>query len=268
MNTQPASLLLPLEVLGRFAIERVLGLGRIFNFFIYGILSLFRPPFKHRRLLEQVYFIGPKSLFIVSLTGLFTGMVLGIQGYYALSRVGSESVLGAGVALSLIRELGPVLTALMVTGRAGSSIAAELGIMRITEQIDALETMDIDPIHFLVAPRIAGAILTFPLLTAIVDVVGILGGYLTGVLLLGINSGTYISHMEHFISMQDIIDGFTKTVVFSVIVSVICCYKGFMAHTKSGFGARGVSYATTSAVVSSSITILIADYVLTSLLMR
>lgn len=268
MNTQPVSLIFPFQMLGRLVIYYTLGLGRIAIFAAQGIASIFRPPYKFRRFLDQIYFIGPKSLFIVSLTGLFTGMVLGIQGYYALAKVGSESVLGAGVALALIRELGPVLTALMVTGRAGSSIAAELGIMRITEQIDALETMDINPIHFLVGPRIAAAILTFPILTAIVDVVGIIGGYLTGVMLLGINSGTYLDHMEHFIVMEDVVEGFVKTIVFSLIVSVICCYKGFTVHTKGGFGAKGVSFATTSAVVSSSITILLADYVLTSLMMR
>jgi len=223
MSDQPVLFVSPLALLGRLAIDYVQGLGRLGLFFFHGVTAIFRPPFKFRRLLDQIYFIGPKSLYIVSLTGLFTGMVLGIQGYYALSKVGSESVLGAGVALSLIRELGPVLTALMVTGRAGSSIAAELGIMRMSEQIDALETMDINPMQFLVAPRIAAAFLTFPLLTAIVDVVGIIGGYVTGVVLLGINSGMYLGHMEHFIVMEDVTEGFIKTLVFSLIVSTICC---------------------------------------------
>ncbi len=269
MSIQPVSAFSPLAWLGRSAIGYTSGLGRLGIFLGYGLFSIFKPPFNFRRFLDQVYFIGPKSMFVVSLTGLFTGMVLGIQGYYALSQVGSETVLGAGVALSLIRELGPVLTALMVTGRAGSSIAAELGIMRISEQIDALETMDINPMRFLIGPRFAAAIVTFPLLVAIVDVVGIIGGYLTGVVLLGINSGTYISHMEHFIVLRDVTDGFIKTFVFSIIVALICCFKGFNAHTRSGsFGAKGVSYATTSAVVNTSITILLADYVLTSLLMR
>jgi phospholipid/cholesterol/gamma-HCH transport system permease protein len=258
----------PVAFLGRYSIGIVQEMGRIALFFVTGLLRIVVPPVHLMRTLQQIHFIGTKSLFIVALTALFTGMVLGIQGYYTLVKVGSEAVLGLAVALSLVRELGPVLTALMITGRAGSSMAAEIGIMRISEQIDALDTMDIDPMRFLVSPRIAACIVSFPLLTAIFNCVGIIGGYLTGVVLLGINSGTFIARMEAGVLMKDITGGFIKSLVFALIVSTICCYQGYMTHARrAGFGARGVSSATTTAVVMSSVLILAIDYVLTSFLL-
>jgi len=258
----------PVLALGRWGISLALELGQIGIFLASASVKMFYLPVKARRIVQQVHFIGMKSMVVVSLTGLFTGMVLGLQGYYTLVKVGSESVLGVVVALSLIRELGPVLTALMVTGRAGSSIAAEIGIMRISEQIDALETMDIDPIKFLVSPRLAASLISFPLLTAVFDVVGILGGYLTGVLLLGVNSGTYIGRMESGVEMKDVSGGFIKSFVFAVIVSIICCFLGYGVHRRTKqFGARAVSFATTAAVVTSSVLILVVDYVLTSFLL-
>jgi len=258
----------PVAFIGRTCIASVREMGKIALFFLNAAFKMFLLPINVLRILRQVQFIGMKSLFIVALTALFTGMVLGLQGYYTLVKVGSETVLGVVVALSLIRELGPVLTALMVTGRAGSSIAAEIGIMRISEQIDALDTMDIDPIRFLVSPRLAGAIISFPLLTAVFDAVGIVGGYLTGVVLLGINSGTYLSRMEAGVLMKDVTGGFIKSFVFALIVATICCYQGYTTHErKEGFGARGVSLATTTAVVMSSVLILVFDYVLTSFLL-
>jgi phospholipid/cholesterol/gamma-HCH transport system permease protein len=170
--------------------------------------------------------------------------------------------------LTLIRELGPVLTAIMVIGRAGSAMAAEIGIMRISEQIDALETMDINPLRFLVSPRLAAAIISFPLLTAIFDTVGIFGGYLTGSGLLGISPGIYFSRVETSVLMQDIMGGFYKSFVFAIVVSTICCFQGYYTHLRNeGFGAKGVSLSTTSAVVISSVMILIADYVLTTFLL-
>jgi phospholipid/cholesterol/gamma-HCH transport system permease protein len=243
-------------------------MGAFAVFFLSAFFKIFLPPIKWTRILQQVHFIGMKSLFVVGLTGLFTGMVLGLQGYYTLVKYGSETALGSAVALSLIRELGPVLTALMVTGRAGSSMAAEIGIMRISEQIDALDTMDIDPVKFLVSPRLAASIISFPLLTAVFDVIGILGGYATGVLLLGINSGTYVSRMEWAVLMKDVSGGFIKSFVFAMIVAGICCYEGFTTHERTEeFGARGVSWATTAAVVTSSVLVLISDYVLTSFML-
>jgi len=258
----------PLSALGRLTIFAVREIGRIAIFFFKAFILIFSFPFQISKIIEQVYFIGMKSVLVICLTGAFTGMVLGLQGYYTLVQFGSEGVLGAAVALSLIRELGPVLTAIMVIGRAGSAMAAEIGIMRISEQIDALETMDIDPIRFLVSPRIAASVISFPLLTALFDVVGIYGGYLTGSVLLGINPGIFFSRVESSVMMADINGGFIKSIVFAFVVTTICCFQGYFTHTRAeGFGAKGVSSSTTSAVVISCVLVLIVDYMLTSILL-
>ncbi|MEE4355224.1 MAG: ABC transporter permease [Desulfococcaceae bacterium] len=259
---------IPVQKLGNDVLFFIRELGRIALFFAKGTLHIFSYPFQFRKLLEQIYFIGMKSVVVVALTGAFTGMVLGFQGYYTLVKFGSEGLLGTLVSLTLIRELGPVLTAIMVTGRAGSAMAAELGIMRISEQIDALETMDINSIRFLYSPRLAAALFSFPLLTALFDTVGIIGGYLTGCVLLGINSGLYFYRTEFSVHMTDINGGFIKALVFGAVVVTICCFQGYYTHTrKEGFGAKGVGSATTSAVVISCVLILATDYVLTSFLM-
>jgi phospholipid/cholesterol/gamma-HCH transport system permease protein len=224
---------------------------------------MFKPPFKFRQLLKQMRFFGNKSMLVILLTGSFTGMVLALQLYYILRKFGSEALLGPGIALSLIRELGPVLSALMVTGRAGSALTAEIGMMRISEQIDALTAMALNPIRYLIVPNIAAALIVFPLVTAIFDVIGIYGGYLVGVKLLGISGGTYFSLMEDLVGMEDILVGLYKSISFGLIVAWICCYKGF----HSGYGAVGVSKATTEAVVLSSILILVWDYSLGSFLL-
>ena len=257
----------PLISLGRYTVDTIKDLGRIALFFSKGFLLIFTRPVQFNKILQQVYFIGMKSVFVVCLTGAFTGMVLGLQGYYLLIKYGSTGVLGSAVALSLIREMGPVLTAVMVIARGGSAMAAEIGIMRISEQIDALETMDIDPLRFLVSPRIAAALISFPLLTALFDVVGILGGYLTGSILLGVNPELYFSRVESSVALMDVAGGFIKSVVFAVIVVSICCFQGYFTHTRTEFGAKGVSMSTTSAVVLACVMILIADYVLTSFLL-
>lgn len=257
-----------LALLGRWFIFLLRELGGISLFFVQGFSSVFKYPFQLRKILQQIYFIGVKSVFVIVLVALFTGMVMGLQLYYTLVKFGSEGVLGAAVALSIIRELGPVLTAIMVIARAGSAMAAEIGIMRITEQIDALVTMDVNPLRYLFSPRIVAALVSFPLLTALFDVVGILGGYVTGVWLLGINPGIYFSRMQDMVVMADILGGFYKSLVFGVLVVTICCYQGFYVHKRSqGFGAKGVSLATTSAVVISCVAILVFDYVLTSFLL-
>ncbi|MEJ2656556.1 MAG: MlaE family lipid ABC transporter permease subunit [Desulfobacterales bacterium] len=257
----------PVLALGRKTIFMVQELGRIALFFIKGFLLIFSFPLQISKTIEQIYFIGTKSILVICLTGAFTGMVLGLQGYYTLVKFGSEGVLGSVVALSLIRELGPVLSAIMVIGRAGSAMAAEIGIMRISEQIDALETMDINPLRFLISPRIAAALISFPLLTALFDVIGIFGGYLTGSLLLGIDRGVYLYRAETSVMMKDIAGGFYKSFAFAVVVVTICCFQGYYTHTrKEGFGAKGVSLSTTSAVVISSVLVLIVDYVMTSFL--
>lgn len=177
-------------------------------------------------------------------------------------------VVGSAVALSLVRELGPVLTAIMVTARAGSSMTAEIGIQRISEQIDALFTMRIDPLRYLISPRIIASIVSFPLLTALFDIIGIIGGYITGVLLLGVDSGAYFYRVQSSVEMEDITSGFVKSVVFAVIVSTICCFQCYFAHMrKDSYGAKAVGLSTTSAVVMSCVLILVSDYVVTSLLL-
>ena len=268
MSIDSASLTNPLSALGRAAILPVREMGRVTIFFFQGLFHIFTLPLQAAKTLQQVYFIGAKSITVICLTGAFTGMVLGLQGYYTLVKFGSEGLLGAAVALSLIREMGPVLTAIMITARAGSAMAAEIGIRRISEQIDALETMDINPVRFLVSPRIAAAVISFPLLTALFNVVGIFGGYLSGSLLLGINSGIYFSRVESSVVMADVTGGFLKSIIFALVVTTICCFQGYYVHTRAeGFGAKGVSLATTSAVVISSVLILLSDYVLTSFLL-
>jgi len=257
----------PVSALGRRTIFFIQELGRIAIFFIRGFLHIFTLPLQLSKTIEQVYFIGMKSVLVICLTGAFTGMVLGLQGYYTLVKFGAEGMLGAAVALTLIRELGPVLSAIMVIGRAGSAMAAEIGIMRISEQIEALETMDINPIRFLISPRIAAALISFPLLTALFDVIGIFGGYLTGSLLLGISPGIYFSKVESSVLMNDITGGFYKSLAFAIVVVTICCFQGYFTHTRTeGFGAKGVSLSTTSAVVISCVLVLVVDYVMTSFL--
>jgi len=256
--TEPALplTLRPLEALGRHALDVVDALGRFGAFLVEALAALLTPPFKLWAFLSRIVFVGYRSLLIIILTGAFTGMVLGLQIFLTLSRFGSEAFLGPAVALSLIRELGPVLAALMITGRAGSALTAELGIMRISEQIDALTVMALNPMRYLVAPAILAGVVTFPLMTAIFDVVGIFGGYVVGVELLGLSQGTYFGEMQTFVDMTDIMLGFWKSVSFGVIVTWVCTYKGFNV----GHGAEGVARATTQAVVLSSVLILVWDY--------
>jgi phospholipid/cholesterol/gamma-HCH transport system permease protein len=258
-----ASRLLDLAALvGRLTLNSVVSLGRFGTFLGQAVGYALTPPFKARQLLARVHFIGYKSLAIIVLTGAFTGMVLGLQVFITLSRFGSEAFLGPAVALSLIRELGPVLAALMVTGRAGSALTAEIGIMRISEQIDALTVMAVNPLRYLVVPSILAGIITFPLMTALFDVVGIFGGYLVGVKLLGLSQGTYFGEMKTFVDMSDVMTGNWKALSFGVIVTWVCAYKGY--HV--GHGAEGVARATTQAVVLSSVLILVWDYFLGSVL--
>lgn len=249
-----------LRTMGRKGLSVLAEMGRMLMFLTDSLYTIFRPPFKTRLLLRQMRFLGNKSLLVILLTGAFTGMVLALQLFYILRKFGSVALLGPGIALSLIRELGPVLCALMITGRAGSALTAEIGMMRISEQIDALTAMALSPIRYLIVPNIAAAIIVFPLLTGIYDVIGIYGGYLVGVKLLGVSSGTYFSLMRDYVDMQDILIGFYKSISFGIIVSWICCYKGFY----TGYGAEGVSKSTTEAVVMSSILVLIWDYSLGS----
>ncbi len=257
----PASLR-PFETIGRRSVEIVEALGRFGAFLAHAAVLVVTPPFKLRAFVDRIHYIGFNSLLIILLTGAFTGMVLGLQIFLTLSRFGSEAYLGPAVALSLIRELGPVLSALMVTGRAGSALTAEIGIMRITEQIDALTVMALNPMRYLVVPSILAGILTFPLMTALFDVVGIFGGYLVGVKLLGLSQGTYFGEMQTFVELGDVMTGFWKSISFGVIVTWVATYKGF--HV--GHGAEGVARATTQSVVLASVLILVWDYFLGSVL--
>lgn len=264
-NATPTSLV---TALGRLTIRFLGELGAVFLFMLDGLRYIALGTKQSVKIYRQTYIIGARSLFLIALIGGFTGMVLGLQGYYTLIKFGSEGMLGAVVALALIMELGPVLTAIMITGRAGSAMAAEIGVMRISDQVDALAVMDINPMGYLVSPRIAASIIAFPLLTAFFDVIGILGGYVTGVLMLGINHGVYFDKIELSVTWNDVYGGFVKALAFGLLVSVISCYQGYFTHMRrDAVGPEAVSNATTDAVVYSCVLILIADYVLTSFLL-
>ena len=245
---------------GAAVIGEVDRLGKAGMFLGQTLLDCLTAPIKGERVLRQTWFIGWKSMLVIGLTGIFTGMVVALQGFPTLRRVGSEALLGPMVSLSLIRELGPVLTALMVTGRAGSAIAAEIGIMRTNEQIDALELMGLNPLRYVVAPNVLASLLAVPVLTVVFDVIGILGGYLVGVRLLGHNGGTYFGEMSNYAEMKDILGGIYKALTFGLIIGWVCCYKGYYSR----FGAEGVSAATTQSVVNASVLILVCDYFVTS----
>jgi len=252
----------PIEALGRVTLDVVQSLGRFGRFLAHAAPLMLLPPVKTGRVVERIHFIGFRSLTIVVLTGSFTGMVLALQVFLVLGRFGSEAFLGPAVALALIRELGPVLCALIVTGRAGSALTAEIGIMRISEQIDALTVMALSPMRYLVAPALTAGLLTFPLMTAIFDTVGIFGGQLVAVQLLGLSSGTYFGEMQSFVDLGDVMTGVWKSLSFGLIVTWVCTYKGFHC----GHGAEGVAHATTEAVVLSSVLILVWDYFLGTVL--
>jgi phospholipid/cholesterol/gamma-HCH transport system permease protein len=261
------SFAMPFTALGRKVTDILDELGAMAIFLTKSFVMIFRPK-QLPMIVQQLFYIGAKSANIVMLVGLFTGMVLGLQLFYTLVKFGSAGVLGTAISLSLIRELGPVLTAIMITARAGSSMTTEIGIQRISEQIDALYTMRIDPLAYLVSPKIAASIISFPLLTAFFDLIGIIGGYITGVVLLGIDAGTYFYRVQSSVAMEDITGGFVKSIVFAFLVSTICCYRGYFTHMrKEGYGAKGVGLSTTSAVVTSCVLILVSDYVVTSFLL-
>ena len=257
----------PFTFIGEVVIGWINVLGTATVFLFMALWKTFRSK-QLSKVIQQIYYVGARSITIIMLVSLFTGMVLSLQSYHALIKFGAVGGLGALVSLSLIRELGPVLTAIMITARAGSAITAEIGIQRISEQIDALKTMRIDPFRYLISPRIIAAIISFPLLTAVFDFIGIIGGYVSGVALLGLNAGVYSHSIQSNVEMKDITDGFIKATVFAVIVATVCCYQGYYVHMrKDSHGAKAVGLATTSAVVTSCVLILVSDYVVTSLLL-
>jgi phospholipid/cholesterol/gamma-HCH transport system permease protein len=251
-----------LEWIGRRILRFLEDLGRFFQMLGAMLLWTPRPPYDFGEALRQMVRVGVDSIPLVFLTTLFTGMVLALQTYNGFARFNAQSLVGAVVALSLMRELAPVLSALMVTGRVGSAMAAEIGSMRVTEQIDALEALATEPVHYLVVPRVIAATVMMPLLVVLGDVVGIYGGYFVAVQLLGSNPITYYDSTFQYVDLNDFTSGLVKSAVFGLIFSVVACMKGYYT---SG-GAEGVGRSTTQAVVASSLAILLSDFFLTRLL--
>jgi phospholipid/cholesterol/gamma-HCH transport system permease protein len=259
----------PFARLGDQFLYLLTDLGRMGIFLLSTLAGLFKHPFRFRELLKQLRFIGAGSVAVIFFTALSSGMVLGLQGYYSLHKFGAEGMLGSAVSLTLIMELGPILTALMVAGRAGSAMCAEIGIMRISEQIDALECMAVDPFRYLISPKLIATIISVPLLTAMFDVVGIFGGYVAGVKLMGVSSGSFFNGMMKSVTNHDIRLGLIKSFVFALLVIWISTGRGYFVQQirGAGFGAESVSKVTTQAVVISSISVLIFDYLLTAVLL-
>jgi phospholipid/cholesterol/gamma-HCH transport system permease protein len=235
--------------------------GDITLFALDGISQIVRPPFYARMFLRSFIDIGFFSLPVVALTAIFTGMVLALQASTGLSRFSAQSAIASLVVLSVTRELGPVLAGLMVSGRVGAAMAAEIGTMRVTDQIDALTTLSTNPMKYLVAPRLLAGVIALPLLVLVADILGVLGGFIIGTLKLGFNAGTYLANTVQFMDTQDVVSGLVKAAVFGVLIVLMGCYHGY----RSRGGAQGVGAATTSAVVSASVLILAFDYVLTEL---
>jgi phospholipid/cholesterol/gamma-HCH transport system permease protein len=223
---------------------------------------LLRPPFRYWELVRQLDFVGSQSALLIVITGAFTGMVSALQSYNGLHRYGAESLVGATVALALTRELGPVISALMVVGRVGSAMTTELGAMRSTQQIDALASMAVEPIQYLVTPRVLAGTVCLPFLALIFSFAGMVGAYAICTQYLNIDAGSFMSAVQDYLEPDDVIHGMVKAVVFGLIMSVVACYKGFYM---SG-GARGAGVATTRSVVLSSVLVLVTDYVMTSLM--
>ncbi|MBK8174033.1 MAG: ABC transporter permease [Rhodospirillales bacterium] len=250
-----------LQVVGGFVLMVLATTGRLVMFAGSAIGHCFRPPIYGRSLLRQLIDIGYYSLPVVGLTAIFTGMVLALQSYTGFARFSAESAIANVVVVSLTRELGPVLAGLMVAGRIGAAMAAEIGTMRVTEQLDALSTLSTNPMKYMVAPRLIAGVTMLPLLVLIADVIGVFGGYLVAVYKLGFNEATYIQNTWEALKAEDLVSGLVKASAFGFIVTLMGCYHGY----SSKGGAQGVGTATTNAVVSSSILILCFDYVLTEL---
>jgi phospholipid/cholesterol/gamma-HCH transport system permease protein len=248
--------------IGRITLSLVAEIGRVSLFLKDALLIGLTPRYYVRQIVEQLMRIGYFSLPVVGLTAFFTGGVLALQIYIGGSRFNAESLVSSIVALGITRELGPVLAGLMVAGRVSAAIAAELGTMRVTEQIDALVTLSTNPFKYLVGPRIVAAVIALPLLVVVADTIGIMGGYIVGTRSLGFNGAAYLKNTVDFLEVGDVTSGLIKSAVFGFIIALMGCYHGF----NSKGGAQGVGRATTDAVVSASIMILASNYLLTSLL--
>jgi phospholipid/cholesterol/gamma-HCH transport system permease protein len=242
-------------------------LGRIGSvaLFLLRTLAVSGAAFARPRLIvHQVYNCGARSLIIIMLCGLFVGMVLGLQGYDLLARFGSESALGVAATLGLLKELGPVVTALLFAGRAGTALTSEIGLMRATDQLTAMQMMAVDPMRHVVAPRLIGGIIAMPLLVAVFDIVGIYGSQLVGVTMMGVDQGTFWSQMQNAVELRDVNEGIVKSVAFGVICSLLAVYEGYNTEPT----AEGVGLATTRTVVASSVMTLVVDYMLTAAFLR
>ncbi|MGE5517781.1 MAG: MlaE family ABC transporter permease [Bacteroidota bacterium] len=246
---------------GRFFLAFLSHVGRLSAFTGTAVSHIIRPPFYPRLLVRAMVEIGYFSLPVVGLTAVFTGMVLALQSYSGFSRFAAEGAVATVVVLSVTRELAPVLAGLMVAGRIGASMAAEIGTMRVTEQIDALTTLSTNPFKYLVAPRLLAGLLMVPCLVLVADIIGVFGGYLVGVYKLGFNSSSYISRTWEYLEPLDVISGLTKAAVFGFVITLMGCYHGY--YSKGG--AQGVGTATTNSVVSAAIMILISNYIITAL---
>jgi phospholipid/cholesterol/gamma-HCH transport system permease protein len=250
------------RAIGRSTLDLCRSAGSLTVFAGRGVMAAFAPPVFGRQLVRQLYAIGFYSLPVVGLTAVFTGAALALNIYTGGSRFNAEQIMPQIVALGITRELGPVLAALMLAGRVSAAIAAEIGAMRATEQIDALQTLSTDPYRYLIAPRLTAGVLTLPLLSAVGDIIGIAGGWLVATATLSFNGATYITNTWSFLQPWDVVSGLIKSAVFGFIVALMGCYHGF---TSSG-GARGVGRSTTNAVVSAAIQIFASHYVMTSLM--
>jgi phospholipid/cholesterol/gamma-HCH transport system permease protein len=258
--SRPGALLLDLcESLGHHLLKGLQSIGALVFFVIESVRHVFTPPLYPRLILRQFIDIGYYSLPVVGMTAIFTGMVLALQSYTGFTRFNAESAIAGVVALSVTRELAPVLAGLMVAGRIGASIAAEIGTMRVTEQIDALTTLSVNPYKYLIVPRIIAGTLMLPVLVLVADIIGIYGGYIVSIYSLGFSEGSYLTQTWNILQTNDVVSGLIKASVFGFIVTMMGCYHGF----NSGRGAQGVGAATTYAVVSASILILIFNFLLT-----
>jgi phospholipid/cholesterol/gamma-HCH transport system permease protein len=248
-------------LLGRLALGACRVVGHLTLFAVEGLSHLFRPPFYGRMFLRAFIEMGYFSLPVVALTAIFTGMVLALQSATGLARFSAESGVANLVVLSVTRELGPVLAGLMVAGRVGAAMAAEIGTMRVTDQIDALTTLSTNPMKYLVAPRLLAGVVALPLLVVVADILGVMGGFIIATLKLGFNTHVYLNNTVDFVRTDDVVSGLVKAAVFGLIISLMGCFQGY----NSRGGAQGVGAATTNAVVAASVLILAFDYVLSEL---
>lgn len=249
-----------LAIIGAPFLNMALSSGRFFLLFVESFVWLFRPPFRWKQLFRQIEFIGANSISVIILTGTFTGMVFAFQSYIGFHKFGADYMVGTVVGLGMSRELGPVLSAIMVAARAGSAITAEIGTMKVTEQIDALHSLAVDPVQYLVTPRILAGLIVMPLLNSIAVFCGVVGGYFVGVKILGINKTLYLQYMYQYVDLSDLYNGMIKSVIFGLLLTLVGCYKGM--NTEGG--AEGVGKATTESVVLACVLILVFDYILTA----